>query len=265
MRRGDEITPAKLGQSGPQYLDLTWYTGLIYARLHEEPVAVKIIGTSHIAPESLKKVEQVILEEKPNIVAIELDRQRLFALLSKEKRSPKLRDIKRIGFKGWIFALLGGWVERRLGAKVGVAPGAEMIKAIETANKTGAKIALIDQDIEITLRRFSKALTWKEKFTFAGDLLKGIFLRKGITFDLAKVPPKKIIATLIEDVKKRYPNIYRVLVKERNEYMARKLAHIIHHYPDEKIIAVVGAGHEKEIATLLKSYLKQQKETNKKK
>lgn len=222
---------------------------------------LKIIGTSHIAPESIKKVEKTILETKPDIVAIELDRKRLIALMSKQKQKIGFRDIKRVGFKGWLFAQIGAWAERKLGAKVGVTPGAEMLKAVAAAHQVNAKIALIDQDIEITLRKFSKALTWKEKFTFIGDIFKGVVLRKGIQFDLAKVPSQKVIDKLIEDVRKRYPSIYKVLVQERNEYMAMKLTQIVKHYKDAYVVAVVGAGHEKEIVQLLKSYLKAKKET----
>jgi pheromone shutdown-related protein TraB len=222
---------------------------------------LKIIGTSHIAPESIKKVEKTILETKPDIVAIELDRKRLIALMSKQKQKIGFRDIKRVGFKGWLFAQIGAWAERKLGAKVGVTPGAEMLKAVAAAHQVNAKIALIDQDIEITLRKFSKALTWKEKFTFIGDIFKGVVLRKGIQFDLAKVPSQKVIDKLIEDVRKRYPSIYKVLVQERNEYMAMKLTQIVKHYKDAYVVAAVGAGHEKEIVQLLKSYLKAKKET----
>ncbi len=217
---------------------------------------VKIIGTSHISPESLAKVEKTIRELKPGIVAIELDKKRLFALLSKKKQTVSFSDIKRVGFKGWLFALIGAWAERKLGAKVGVSPGAEMVKAAALAHEAGAKTALIDQDIEITLKRFSKALTWREKWQFVVDIFKGAVLKKGVKFDLSKVPSQKLIEELIEDVRKRYPSVYRVLVQERNEYMARRLFQIAKHYPEETIVAVVGAGHEKEIARLLKSYVK---------
>ena len=222
---------------------------------------LRIIGTSHISPESIKKVEKVISDTKPDIVAIELDRKRLLTLLSNKKERISIKDIKRIGFKGWLFALIGAWAERKLGAKVGVSPGSEMLKAISAAQKVQARVALIDQDIEITLKKFSKALTWKEKFTFLADIFKSVLLGKGVKIDLAKVPSQKIIKTLVEDVKKRYPNVYKVLVEERNVFMAQKLATIILHYPDAQIIAVVGAGHEKEIAKLVKSYLKAKKET----
>ena len=39
--------------------------------------------------EAIKKVEKVILKEEPGIVAIELDKKRLYALLQKDKRKPK--------------------------------------------------------------------------------------------------------------------------------------------------------------------------------
>jgi len=221
---------------------------------------VKIIGTSHISPESLKKVEQTILEEKPAIVAIELDAKRLFALLHKDKQRLSFKDIKRVGFKGWMFAQIGAWAEKKLGAKVGVSPGAEMLRAVAAAQKTGARIALIDQDIDVTLKKISHALTWKEKWNFAKDLFKGVVLRKGIKIDLSKVPSQKLIEKLMNDVKKRYPSIYKVLVHERNKYMAKKLAKITQYHPDAYIIAVVGAGHEKEMTKLLKSYIKAQRE-----
>ena len=131
-----------------------------------------------------------------------------------------------------------------------------MLKAIAAAQQIGAKIALIDQDIEITLRKFSKSLSWKEKWTFVKDVFKGVVLRKGVKIDLSKVPSQKVIKKLIADVKKRYPNVHRVLIEERNELMAQRLARIMKDMPEAKVVAVIGAGHEKEISKLLKKYLK---------
>ena len=59
------------------------------------------------------------------------------------------------------------------------------------------------------------------------------------------------IKKLINKVKKRYPNIYNVLVKERNEVMAKKLARLMKDKPDDKLLAIVGAGHEEEIIDLI--------------
>jgi len=185
-----------------------------------------IIGTSHIAKESLEQVEKYIEKELPDIVALELDRKRLFALISGKKRKIRLRDIRQMGIKIFFLNLIGAYVEEKLGKFVGVKPGSEMKLAYSLAQKHKLKIALIDQNIEITLKRLSKAISWKEKFAFVADLLKGLILRRPeIEIDLTKVPPDEIIQMMIGKVKSRYPNIYRVLIDERNIYMAKQLSH----------------------------------------
>ena len=210
-----------------------------------------VIGTSHIAKQSLEDVKEAIEGWKPDIVALELDKRRLYSLFRKPGKI-RIYDIKRIGIKGFIFFLVGAWAEKKLGDMVGVAPGSEMKNAIGLARKNNIKIALIDQDIEITLRRFSKSLTWKEKWNFFVDILKSIFSRKkAIDFDLTKVPSKKIIKKLIDYVKKRYPNVYKTLVEDRNKYMVNKLVKLMRDHPEEEIIAVVGAGHKKGMEELL--------------
>lgn len=216
-----------------------------------------VIGTSHIASESLNEVRKVIEAEKPDIIALELDRKRLSALISKKQSKFKWKDIRRVGIKGYLFSLIGAYVEKKLGAKVGVSPGSEMLSAFRLAKKSGAKVALIDQDIEITLRRFSDALSWTEKWHFVVDIIKAIIFRKSdISFDLSSVPDPALIHKLILQVRKRYPNLYRVLVVERNKVMARNLASIHMQFPDSKIIAVVGAGHEDAILKLFKQEIR---------
>jgi len=212
-----------------------------------------VIGTSHIAKQSLEDVKEAIEGWKPDIVALELDKRRLYSLFRKPGKI-RIYDIKRIGIKGFIFFLVGAWAEKKLGDMVGVAPGSEMKNAIGLARKNNIKIALIDQDIEITLRRFSKSLTWKEKWNFFVDILKSIFSRKkAIDFDLTKVPSKKIIKKLIDYVKKRYPNVYKVLIEERNNVMANNLHNVMSEHPDKKILAIIGAGHEDDILGLVKT------------
>ena len=215
-----------------------------------------LVGTSHIAKESVEEVGEVIKNETPNVVALELDKQRMYALLNKDKARPGIKSIRRIGIKGFLFSIVGSWVERKLGEKVGVSPGSEMLQAYKIARENKIDVALIDQDIEITLKRFSKSLTWKKKWRFVVDLFKGlIFKQEVIKIDLSKVPSKEIIAKLLKQVKDRYPNVYKVLVEERNNFMAARLAQMIYRFPDKKIVAFIGAGHEKEILSLVKKYL----------
>ncbi|MBS3112209.1 TraB family protein [Candidatus Woesearchaeota archaeon] len=209
-----------------------------------------IIGTSHIAKESIKEVKEVISREIPEIVALELDRNRLFSLLSKEKGTIKLKDIRKIGVKGYFFAKIGHWVEHKVGSMVGTKPGDEMITAFETAKKFNIKIALIDQKIEITLKKLSKEITWKEKLTFVYELIKSPFQKNKISFNLNTVPDEKIIKELLEQVKEKYPNVYKVLVEERNSYMAKRLNRLMQDY--RSVIAIVGAGHVSDIIEEIK-------------
>lgn len=217
-----------------------------------------VIGTSHIAAESKKKVEDTILKEKPDIIALELDRKRLYALLHPEKTRISLKDIPKVGMKGWLFGVIGAWAERKLGEQAGGKPGQEMLKAVELARDKKIALALIDQDIQVTLKKFSKELSWIEKWRFLVDIFKGVILRKQeISFDLRTVPSAKVISQLTSKVKERYPNIYRILVTERNEIMAKRLSHILGLHPHFTVLAIIGAGHEKEMMQLVKKYSKE--------
>ena len=227
-----------------------------------------IVGTSHIAEQSVREVSEAIEKYDPDIIAIELDEKRLHALLHEQKGRMRLSDIRSVGVSGWLLAAIGGYFERKLGKSVGMKPGIEMLTAVRLAKEKGKKLALIDQDISVTLKKFSKEFRFSEKFRLFTDLIKGIFSGKkemkkyGLDeFDLQKVPDKKVIERLILSVKKRYPSFYKVLIEDRNKYMAKNLAYIMHNNPKSKIVAVVGAGHGKELLELVKKELKNFKRT----
>ena len=212
-----------------------------------------LLGTSHIAKQSMHEVKKYIEEGHPHIIAIELDTKRLPALMHKGPRKIEFRNIRSIGLKGFIFSLFGAWAEKKLGKIVGVAPGSEIKQAIMIAKKENIELALIDQDIEITLKRLSKTLTWKEKFNFLSDIIQALFTRsKELDFDLRTVPDKKIIRKLTDKLKERYPNVYRVLIEERNFVIAKNLKELMASNPDKKILVILGAGHVDDVLELIK-------------
>jgi len=211
-----------------------------------------IVGTSHISRESIDDVERNILEIKPEVVAIELDRKRFNSLVYNKRTKFRIRDIKSIGLKGFLFNLIGSFIENKLGKLVNIKPGSEMKMAVKSAYKVKAKVALIDQDIAITLRRLSNKLSTREKLRFIFDVFRGLFVREKIPFDIKKVPSKEVVIKLTSTVKKRYPNIYKVLIEERNYVMGRYLYGLMQSY--NKIVAVVGVGHEDEIIGEIKKW-----------
>jgi pheromone shutdown-related protein TraB len=212
------------------------------------------VGTSHIAAQSITTIKKAFLTHKPNIIAIELDAQRLQALLTKQKPSYSLAHIKTIGFTGYLFAVIGGLLQRKLGKMVGIDPGADMKQAALLAQHNNLPLLLIDRPITLTLQRLSKMMTRKEKWRLVGDILFGRFRKQGkIHIDLSKLPEEEIIVTLLTQLKERYPSFYTVLVHERNHYMTKQIFTIAKQNPDKKILVVVGAGHLKGIQEILSS------------
>ena len=216
---------------------------------------LEIIGTSHIARESVEAVAQYIETKKPDIVALELDARRAHALMHDIKTKISVRLIPVVGFKGFLFLVIANFLQKRLGKLVGVQPGLEMKTALKAAVKEKAKIALIDRNLEVTIRRLSQTLSWKERLRFIADVFASPFskdMKEFRNIDLRKVPSKKLIAKVMKKLRRHYPNLYKVLVEERNEHMATALVDIMNKNPDSKILAVVGAGHEDELAELVK-------------
>jgi pheromone shutdown-related protein TraB len=207
---------------------------------------VHIVGTSHISKDSVNKIKETIDRINPGIVAVELDKQRLYALQNNINRSPRLSDIPKIGLQGFLFALIGGYIQKKLGNIVGIKPGSDMLTAVTYGTEKQAEIALIDRNIQITMKRFSKYFSWKDKWNMLVDVFKGFFSKEyRLEFDLEKVPSDKIIEKLMGIMEKRYTGIYQVLVHERNIYMSEKIYELLQKNPEKDIVVVVGAGHKK--------------------
>ena len=71
-------------------------------------------------------------------------------------------------------------------------------------------------------------------------------------FDLTKVPDKNIIKQLLGKLKERYPNIYKVLIEERNFVIAQNIKRLMDFNENKKILVILGAGHIDEVLDLVK-------------
>jgi len=213
-----------------------------------------IVGTSHISKDSITKIKQKLEEFKPDVMAVELDVKRYHSLMSKpsnKEQKTNIFMIGKIGMTGYLFMIIGRWAQKKLGSIVGVEPGADMKAAVDLCRKKKLLLALIDRDISITLKRLSKKFSFKEKMKMLRDLLLAPFSRKKVSLDLSKIPKKDFIKKILLELKQKYPNIYGVLIDERNKYMAKKLFKILK--DDKKVLCVVGAGHEEGLVKDLKS------------
>lgn len=211
---------------------------------HFEPqiilMPVKIIGTSHIAKESTEEVKRTIKREKPDCVAIELDPKRYYALIQSPEQKRKIG--LRYGLTIWLF----GWLQQKLGKAVGVFPGSEMLAAIESAKNVGAKIVLIDRDIEETFRAIM-AIPLREKLKLFFGIFALPFSREKV--DLRKVPEERVIADAMRYMKKELPGFYKVLVGDRNKCVAEWIKKLETEFSN--IVVVVGAGHRKDLERMV--------------
>ncbi|MBU3957755.1 MAG: TraB domain-containing protein [Nanoarchaeota archaeon] len=204
---------------------------------------VKIIGTSHIAKESIETVKRVIEETKPDCVAIELDPKRFYALTHAQQAGEK----RKLGLRFGLTIYLFGWLQQKLGKAVGVLPGSEMLAAIESAKSVNAKIVLIDRDIEETFRGIMGA-PLREKL----KLFLGIFAAPFSSgkINLKKVPNERIIEQAVRYMKKELPGFYKALIGDRNRYMAAWIKKLEGEF--ENVVVVVGAGHKKELERMIR-------------
>jgi len=192
---------------------------------------VVIVVTSHIAQQSISDVERAVKKYSPAIIAVELDKQRYFSLTHPEAVKKGSPPISKIGLSGYLLSVIGAWAQQKLGNIVKTEPGADMKAAIEIAHKNAISLALIDRDIEYTLKRFSERLSARDKWQIFYDLTLGmVFHKKGsaLEFDLRKVPEKEMVKRLMEEIKKRYPSIYESLIHERDMHMADRLYRLSH-------------------------------------
>ena len=208
-----------------------------------------LVGTAHVSDKSVTQVNEVIEREKPDIVAVELCKARYNALKGKEEvKEVNIKDLLS-GNKFYYFLMhwLLAYVQKKFGKKQGVKPGAEMLSAIEKAEKSNAHIALIDRDIQITLARFWNKMSFFEKLKLFGSLIGAMF---GGTedIDMDKITDEDVVSQLVSELRKIAPTAASVLLDERNAIMAKNLLDLSW---EGKVVAVVGAGHREGIQKYL--------------
>ena len=201
-----------------------------------------LVGTAHISQQSADLVRTVIETEKPDCVCVELDQQR-FKALSEKKKWESL-DLKSVIREKQLSTLLINIIlasyQKKLGQKLGVTPGAELIEATKVAKENDIPVELADRDIRITLRRAWNTMSFWQKMKLLSYSMVGIFENEEITEEtLEKLRQKDVLTELMTELGKAMPVLKTVLIDERDSYLAEKIKNA----NGKKIVAVVGAGH----------------------
>lgn len=218
-----------------------------------ESSRIIIIGTAHVSEKSVAEVNEAIEREKPDIVAVELCKPRYDSLKGKvvDTEIP-IKDILKEGkIYQYMIHMLLAHVQKKFADDMGVQPGAEMIKAIDAAEVHGARIALIDRDIQVTLQRFWSKMGFIEKLKMLAGLVAAVLGIGGTKdIDMNTITNQDMVTMLVEEFRGTSPNAVKVLIDERDAYMASNLIRLASG-GGKKIIAVVGAGHRAGIQNYL--------------
>ena len=203
-----------------------------------------IIGTAHVSAESVEEVKDAIYELQPDRVAIELDLPRYTKLknsmmgIEEDDSISVTKIIKENKVGLFLLTTVLSYFQSKIGDEVDVAPGSEMVGAIEAAEDLGIPIALIDRNINTTLERALNRMSFFEKIKFLIGILSTDTDDEEIDIEDLKNPDN--LEDLLGMFKDEAPGIYDVLVHERDAYLAGSLLRI----PEDKVVAVVGAGHQ---------------------
>lgn len=204
---------------------------------------IYLVGTAHISQKSVDEVRTVIESVRPDTVCVELCQTR-FDAMTDDSRWRKLDIFQVLKQKKALFLMANlalSAYQRRLGEKLGVEPGAELMAGVRQAEACGSKLVLADRDIQVTLKRTWSNLGFWGKNRILAGLVAGIF---GATEELdeAELEQMKDRDTLTEKMKlfaEAHPKVKQPLIDERDLYLVSS----IREAPGETIVAVVGAGH----------------------
>ncbi|WP_233738094.1 TraB/GumN family protein [Halocatena pleomorpha] len=136
-----------------------------------EDGSVRVVGTAHVSERSVAEVEEVIEEERPDVVAVELDEGRYRQMKGEQPDDLNAGDLLH---GNTVFQFLAYWmlsyVQTQLGDEFDIDPGAEMMAAVDTAEELGLGVALVDRDIQVTIQRFWARLSVREKLQLVVEL-----------------------------------------------------------------------------------------------
>jgi pheromone shutdown-related protein TraB len=205
-----------------------------------------LVGTAHVSDKSVQEVREIILRLRPEVVCVELCQGRFDALT--QDRAFRDLDVFKVIREGRTLYLLAhlalAGYQKRMGAALGVKPGAELIAAIEAAKEVGARVELVDRDIHVTLKRTWANLGLWKKSQLMASLVVGFGDDEGeeVTADkIEQLKEHKALSEMMSELARALPQIKTPLIDERDAFLMSSIedAGKGHH----EVVAVVGAAH----------------------
>jgi pheromone shutdown-related protein TraB len=205
-----------------------------------------LVGTAHVSKKSVDEVTKAIETYHPDVVAVELCQRRFDSLTKKDQweNTPVTSLIKSNNAYYLLAQTFLSSIQRKLGKEQGVVPGSEMIEAMDQAKHHQLDVELVDRDIAVTLKRAWKKMGFLEKFRVFWEFLKAMIGFEEEEFDeidIDELLDQDLISAMMDEFGKIAPSVTKVLIHERDEYIAEKINRL--RKQEKSVVAVVGAGH----------------------
>jgi len=210
--------------------------------IREENRDIYLLGTAHVSEQSVQDVREAVKSLQPDTICVELCPSRYQTLVHPDvwKKTDIYQVIKENKALFLLAQLALSTFYRKIGKKLGIKPGAEMLEGINQAHNTGAELVLADRDVNITLKRVWRSLSMWGKFKLLMQLLAGLVFTGDIKKeDIERLKDKDQLQVVMDEFSRSFPQIQKTLIHERDQY----LAHNIANSSGKKILAIVGAGH----------------------
>ncbi|MEF8833662.1 MAG: TraB/GumN family protein [Halofilum sp. (in: g-proteobacteria)] len=217
---------------------------------------VTLLGTAHVSSQSMEDVRHAVTGGDYDAVAVELCQPRYQRLIGADDWSDvDLFRIVRSGRAGMVAAQLAlSAYQKRLGDQLGVEPGGEMRVAVESARERDLPLWLIDREIGITLKRLTRSVPWYQRWTLMTGLLATCLSRSKLEEEeIEQLKEGDVLESTFAEFSERSPTLYRVMIAERDRYMASHILERIRGERPRRLLVVVGAGHLDGLAERLES------------
>lgn len=200
-----------------------------------------LVGTSHISKESAELVKEVIEKESPDTVCLEWDKTRYNKYMNPDEWSDTdiVQVIKQKKLIVLISSVIYSLIQKHLAKINDSVPGAEFFQAVNSAEKIGAKLALVDRDSQVTFKRFWRLIPLRKKALFPhafGKVLEGAEDSKE---EMKKLLNSENFEPIFEQLQQTYPELWESFLIERDLYMSTKILN----EEGEKIVVVIGQAH----------------------
>ncbi len=209
-----------------------------------------LVGTAHVSKESVDEVALSIDNEQPDHICLELDDGRFKN--KEDEGSWSNMDIKKVLKEKKGFLLLTNMAlasfQKRMGNQSGSAPGEEILSAARLAKEKGIPYSLCDREIQITFKRaWRKSNLWNKSKLIA-TIISAVFSNEKISAEeLEELKKSDVMQGMLDEMAKELPAVKTVLIDERDQYLATS----IYQAPGNKVLAVIGAGHQNGIISCM--------------